>query len=597
MGRFLLSPVVSAGNGTGHIKRCIELAEQLDALILAEQNPRSEPVVEIPSERALSSEDLPRAGNWDFILLDRRATSLDEAEKLGRHGCLIGLDEGGPARSYLPYLIDALPIKKIRADKPNLSSLALLDLPKAGFRRHGELVYPFKKILISFGGEDPAGLTQSLLGSLKEEPFTFSNPRDVALDVVIGPAFQEDAGKAIDHIIATSRNLPPTRVLINPHNLRESLCRYDLVVTSFGITCFESLAAGVPVILFNPSRYHRHLSRQWNLPEIGIRRPAMKKLKSLLQNKSRFMELLKAFRKEFDVKLPGLSQWLTQLCRPGVASQCPGCGSDGNPVIARFPLRSYVRCSTCDLVYLLSFSAHKGSYNEDYYEEQYRQQYGRSYLEDFDNIKNVSHRRLAFVKKLLGNFDGRTLLDVGCAFGPFLQAAREEGLRVKGIDVSESCIRYVRDRLHIPAQRTRFEEFEDERVDVVTMWYVIEHFADLRAVLAKANRLLSQGGVFAFSTPNLRGVSGLKNQENFLEKSPADHRSVWSPAAARRLMKRYGFQVRRFRMTGHHPERFPGARKIEQGGLAWRLIGVLSRFFRLGDTFEVYATKGRDAYE
>ncbi len=596
MGRFLLSPVASKGNGTGHVRRCIDLAEKLDAPILAKQNPQREQVIEIPAGRALPPEDMVNIGNWDFILLDRRATDIEEAESLGHHGYLIGLDEGGPARPYLPYIIDSLPAKR-KASKPNLSGLSLMDLPRAGYRKQSGLVYPFRRILISFGGEDPAGLTQTLLRSLTKKLLGSSSSRDMTLTIVIGPAFLEEARKMIDHIIATSRSLPPVRVLASPQNLRESLFRYDLVLTSFGITCFECLAAGVPVILFNPSRYHRCMSREWGLPEIGIRRPAVNKLKALLRNEKRFVELLKFFREKLDADQPSLSGWLTQLRRPKETVICPGCGHTRNPVIARFPLRSYLRCKNCDLVYLLSFSGHEKTYNEEYFEEQYRLQYGRSYLEDFESIKKASHQRLVPIKKLLGNFGQRALLDVGCALGPFLQAAREEGFRVHGIDVSESSIRYVRDQLRIPAKRIRFEDFEGERVDVVTMWYVIEHFVGLRNVLAKVNRLLPLGGVFAFSTPNLQGISGLKDQEKFLENSPTDHRSVWSPATVRKLLKRYGFQIRRIRITGHHPERFPGAQGITRGGPFWRLLDSLSRVFNLGDTFEVYATKRRDIYE
>jgi len=191
----------------------------------------------------------------------------------------------------------------------------------------------------------------------------------------------------------------------------------------------------------------------------------------------------------------------------------------------------------------------------------------------------------------------KTLLDVGCALGPFLQAAREEGVKAHGIDVSESSVRYVQDQLHIPAQKISFEDYEGERADIVTMWYVIEHFADLRPILAKVNRLLPIGGIFAFSTPNRRGISGWISQEKFLQNSPRDHQSVWSPRAARQLMKRFGFRTKKIRYTGHHPERFPFHKRIRRGGLVWLMVGTLSRIFCLGDTLEVYAVKKRNADE
>jgi hypothetical protein len=48
-------------------------------------------------------------------------------------------------------------------------------------------------------------------------------------------------------------------------------------------------------------------------------------------------------------------------------------------------------------------------------------------------------------------------------------------------------------------------------------------------------------------------------------------------------------------VTGHHPERFPllgaFADPAKKGPL-YRFLLFISRLFRLGDTFEVYAVKG-----
>ena len=616
MGRFLLSPVVSKGNGTGHLKRCIELAEKLNARILTHQSSRGDPEIEVPAERNLPIRDLASLGYWDFILLDRRATSLAEAKNLSHHGCLIGLDEGGSARSYIPYLIDSLPVDKNQT-QPNLSCLSFLDLPPEGLRRDNGLVYPFRNILITFGGEDPAGLTLSLLQAAARSGI-FSDSScctEIELTVVIGPAFNQETRKVLENPGSITQRLPEIHTLVSPKSLKETLHHYDLVITSFGMTCFESLAAGVPVILFNPSRYHRDLGRHVGLPDIGVGKPSMTKLRRLLRDKRRFADVFKSFRESVKPDCPSLSEWLTQLRKPKMSLECPGCRNVINPVIARFPESSYVRCSECDLVYLLSFSGNESSYDEEYFNEQYRRQYGRTYLEDFGNIKDASRQRLRHIKRTIRSVrtirSARivrsawiaqrvadiTLLDVGCALGPFLQAAREEGIAPHGIDVSASSVRYVRDQLHIPAQKISFEDYEGKGVDIVTMWYVIEHFADLGPILAKVNRLLPLDGIFAFSTPNRRGISGWKSQEKFLQNSPRDHQSVWSPRAARQLMKRYGFRIKKIRYTGHHPERLSCHKRIRRGGLVWLLVGALSRIFCLGDTFEVYAVKKRNTDE
>ena len=80
--------------------------------------------------------------------------------------------------------------------------------------------------------------------------------------------------------------------------------------------------------------------------------------------------------------------------------------------------------------------------------------------------------------------------------------------------------------------------------------------------------------------------------KRFLENSPIDHYSVWNPSFARRLLAKHGFKTYKIRITGHHPERI--IPHIGSDSPFFRIVGLLSRLFRLGDTFEVYATKERD---
>ena len=197
---------------------------------------------------------------------------------------------------------------------------------------------------------------------------------------------------------------------------------------------------------------------------------------------------------------------------------------------------------------------------------------------------------------------GLRLLDVGCAYGPFLQAAAEQGFQVHGLDVAREAVRYVREQLGISCGVGDFttenglQQIEGAELgfDVITMWYVIEHFPETGTVLRRVNALLRKGGVFAFSTPNATGISGRQNRTGFLKSSPQDHHTVWSPRTTTGILKRYGFQLRKVVVTGHHGERFlPHGRLAPESAVAAGLTAV-SRMARLGDTFEAYAVKQRD---
>jgi SAM-dependent methyltransferase len=189
------------------------------------------------------------------------------------------------------------------------------------------------------------------------------------------------------------------------------------------------------------------------------------------------------------------------------------------------------------------------------------------------------------------------LLDVGCAYGPFLQAASDAGWSVCGVDVSESAVSYVRDSLGFRAAHVSLEDFDPQAAfgrdsfDGVTLWFVLEHFRDAGAALRKISSLLRPGGIFAFSTPSASGISARANPQAFFEKSPADHFTLWEPRRAPAILESFGFEVIDTLSTGHHPERFPGKQGIPRNSPLFKFLGLWSAFRGLGDTFEMYCRK------
>lgn len=265
------------------------------------------------------------------------------------------------------------------------------------------------------------------------------------------------------------------------------------------------------------------------------------------------------------------------------------------PAVERFPYRTYFRNTADGIVFLHSFSAGITRYDQSYFFQDYRRQYGRTYLEDFDSIAATGRRRMRDILRYgRSSFRKDTplrLLDLGCAYGPFLLAASREGCRVTGCEINAEAVRYVREVLGLDVVQgdlvaLKQENFSDV-FDIVTMWYVIEHIQQLQVVLNTVAGLLRPGGVLAFSTPHGEGISARRSRRTFLDRSPADHYTVWNIPAARRLLRGYGFRVLHVRVTGHHPERFPGPPPTVLRPFA----GIASRLLRLGDTFEVIAER------
>lgn len=587
------------GQGTGHLRRMLALVLSLGSeasIYLDKDNLKGKGTAsEIISYLGYSDLDIEWIDSidpqerWDLIVLDRRKTTLSEFKYYARLGMVAGIDEGGESREYIPYLIDILPGGEYSV-RANITDISLLDLPGIEFSFN----YPFKKVLISFGGEDPADLSSKLLDLLLNSNLLPGEN----ITLVIGPLFKQKSWPG------------GIRLLKNCSDLKSILPDYDLIFTSYGLTCFEAISSGAAVILLNPSPYHQHLSKLLRIPEIGSVKPDKKKLVNLLANPDKFTGLIEINKNLLLNSQKALADIIPTVKTAG-NSICPICNREINPVVARFSSRTYFVCSGCSIYYLLSFSGEIKKYNTDYFSSEYSAQYGKTYLQDFENIKAIAHRRLVKIKKILqlkkryknSSFKKPKILDVGCAYGPFLSAADEQGFDVLGFDISQEAVAYVNSELKLKALKEDFEKSDNSAIppqslDVLTMWFVIEHFQMLDTVLKRVNRLLKRGGVFAFSTPNGSGISALTDLNSFLKASPPDHFFIWRPAIVKKVLQKYGLALKKIYITGHHPERFFRAgQKKDRGTFLAAQIKLLSRIAGLGDTFEIIAVKTRELSE
>jgi 2-polyprenyl-3-methyl-5-hydroxy-6-metoxy-1,4-benzoquinol methylase len=592
--RCLLVPAGGRGEGMGHLVRDIRLARVLgrgcafhpgwldDAALgtlkdlLGRISPTLRPrIIDPASERA----------RWDIVLVDKRRTTLSELAALERLGTVVCLDEGGEARRDAPYLIDALP-RVPGGEAANAASLSYLGLHAGTVRSRRGRAQP-SRVLVSFGGEDAHDLTGTFLRAAIGRGMIAARN----ITAVAGPLFGERSWPEGIRVVRRVRRLPS----LFPVS--------DLLVTHFGVAALEALAAGLPVVLLNPSRYHRSLAHAAGIPGIGVRRVNVRRLRGLLSDPGRLAAGVKNLRERLAASPRGtLAGHLRQLAA-GSGSGCPVCGSTG-PVIGRFPFRTYRHCPGCRIDYLQSLAGEDRTYARGYFFEEYQAQYGKTYLEDFASIEAVGRGRVAALERVLGRRAARhprgIIVDIGCAFGPFLAALQGAGWPCFGIDVSVDAVEHVRSVLKLPAACMPFERLERRhipaaRIDGITLWYVIEHLGDLDGALQRLAGLLGPGAVLAFSTPNGRGVSARASPRAFLEASPADHRTILRPAGLRRLLARYGFRLVRVRVTGHHPERFPGlaGRLGRSSGIGQSIVLAASRLASLGDTFEAYAVRTR----
>lgn len=580
---ILYVPCVSSGKGTGHLRRALSFAKNGFAFLYIDKNHVSNECMLLLKE-ILQNEiynwqvlfEKPKQDEFHLIVSDSFSLSKNDAEFFSKNAKLfLSLDEGSAFTNFSDYLLDVIPANLSR--RANYTNANFIEMPRAKKNLRVKQISEIKKVLVSFGGEDPAHLTLCVSRAFCALGFEVS--------AIVN-----------DEKVAKEIYLLGANVFFKIENLKEHLCEYDLVVTHYGLTAYEARCAGSAILLFAPTKLHYTLSKKYGFAVLKKNETSEHKIKKTLARNEKIFS--KANIEKNASETQSLKNFIFDFAHSAKRMSCPVCQNENifyDEVVSRTESATFRKCRTCKIVYMATKkNAQVTSYEKNYFFADYKKQYGKTYLEDFASIQKLARSRLQNIDTMHSNKG--LLLDIGCAYGPFLKTANDEGWQTFGCDISHDAISYVKNELHIPSVACSIFDFESERAfgvkkfDCVTMWFVIEHFENLKSVLEKISTLVKRGGTFAFSTPSLDGVSAKMRKEKFFLQSPEDHFTIWSRKSAKKILRKFGFKIEKIISTGHHPERFPIYEK-HQNLLLYKLLLLFSKVKKMGDTFEIYCRK------
>jgi spore coat polysaccharide biosynthesis predicted glycosyltransferase SpsG/2-polyprenyl-3-methyl-5-hydroxy-6-metoxy-1,4-benzoquinol methylase len=589
--------------GMGHLRRCLSVIGAgrgaFDAIVFRARgegaSDRAPDRLKRIEARVRFVDDLDEVSGANLVVADVRETSHGEMKRLWRIAPVISVDDMA-AGSFFSHVSIRTPSGEGRSRSASLSETNFSGFPYVvlgegagcvvGRRR---LSFKGKKgILVSFGGSDPGNLSvpvASLLISAGLEP-----------TVVAGPFFTRDLSGLSCGVVEAPDDLP------------RLIDRAEVLITSYGIAVFEAFALGTPVVLINQSEYHSSLARALPLVNLGAWETRFRRADAdggradkalggtLLECLSDRKALESNARTAFRLVDGRGAERVSRVIEDAIARERRDClfGHSDAEALLRSPERTIFRCKRCGDLFMFEARPRTAGYDSaEYFISEYRKVYGRTYLEDRESITRLGEGRIRRIERLLKT-KGR-LLDVGCAMGFSLDAARKRGWSVRGIEVSRFAGDWGRRNLSLDIQTASFLEAEVEpgSFDVVTFFYVAEHFAEIEKVAAKASGALRRGGMLVLALPNRSGVSFRKNRKAYLERRPVDHFFDTSPKNLSRFLKKFDIIRKRIVVTGVHPERvFARIGRLGRlGMLVGRVYALAAKILRLGDTFEYYGIK------
>jgi 2-polyprenyl-3-methyl-5-hydroxy-6-metoxy-1,4-benzoquinol methylase len=233
------------------------------------------------------------------------------------------------------------------------------------------------------------------------------------------------------------------------------------------------------------------------------------------------------------------------------AVSCPVCGGDRFRVAFEESPYRVLRCEECGTGVVtprLDEEALQQLYIDDSYwrSPSPKTQGYHDYRSDEPLYLKTFQRRLDYALQD-GPVSGRAL-DVGCAAGFCMAALRDRGFEVHGLEVSETIASHAREQLGFETifiGTLESAPYPDHWFDLITMWDVVEHVPDPRALLERARTLLKPDGLLVLETQNIDSRFAQLLGPRWHHYKHAEHIYHFTPSSITRLLSSAGFAVKR----------------------------------------------------
>jgi 2-polyprenyl-3-methyl-5-hydroxy-6-metoxy-1,4-benzoquinol methylase len=178
----------------------------------------------------------------------------------------------------------------------------------------------------------------------------------------------------------------------------------------------------------------------------------------------------------------------------------------------------------------------------------------RRFPQIVETLQNALYTLRVREVEAVANSEPGRVLDVGCGRGELLQEFRRRGWEVQGTELSEQAASHARQTLNIPVTIGSLEtiHFPANHFDAVTLWHVLEHVENPRALLAEINRILKPDGVLLVSVPNFGSLEARVSKDKWFHLDIPRHVTHFSDATLEEALNEIGLDVRH--KSGFAPE-------------------------------------------
>ncbi len=232
------------------------------------------------------------------------------------------------------------------------------------------------------------------------------------------------------------------------------------------------------------------------------------------------------------------------------ANHCLVCGGD-DTAAPLYP--GILKCRVCAYVFA-DLRLTDEELFELYNEEFFTGAEFSDYAADAGFFRKNFVLRFRELLKFLDPARHKNLLEIGSAYGFFLDVVRDEFESVQGIDITDEGVRYAREELKLDVVQADFlaHDYGAQRFDVVCLWDTIEHLREPHRYVEKIAAHTDAGALLTITTADIESLNAKLRKDKWRMIHPPTHLHYFSPHTIARLLDAHGFDVISNRYCGFY---------------------------------------------